>query len=244
MSKFNTIVTGTGRCGTGYFAALLNSMGLICGHESVFNLSGLGSAKKRIAGEKPFTVSCTCGHEQCKESCMSNVLKEIKGAELQADSSYLAAPFLDDDDFKNYNFIHVLRNPIDVIKSFVQVANYFNENDIPKHSIFFQEFIKLHLSEVYENSFSQADRGYLYYVGWNKMIQNKLKNRNKIVYRVEENNENRILNFLKKENCDFDLKIKKINHWKNDNGEHLRFKVFGKEVADLLDQYEKGEFCS
>ena len=242
MSEFNTIITGTGRCGTGYFAALLNSMNLNCGHESIFDVCGLERAKDRISGRQPISLSCTCGESpSCKETCMSVVLKDVDKNNLVADSSYLAAPFLDDDFFKKYNFIHILRNPISVIKSFVQVVDYFKD-DFPEHSRPFQNFIKKYLKDVYDNDFSQADRGYLYYFGWNKMILEKIKNRNHIVYKVEENNENKILNFLGKENCDFSLKNEKINHWQNRNEEEdLDFNVFKKEVEELILKYREGE---
>ena len=35
----NLIITGTGRCGTGYVAKVLQSAGVACGHEAVFNPS-------------------------------------------------------------------------------------------------------------------------------------------------------------------------------------------------------------
>lgn len=245
MSGFNTIITGTGRCGTGYFAKLLNSMGISCGHESVFDLSGVEIAKKRISGEVPFVISCTCGAEfnkkAHKETCMSNILKEIKGKSLNADSSYMSAPFLDDESFKNYNFIHVLRNPYNVIKSFVQVANYFKKENSPFHSIGFEKFIKSHLNIVYDNDFEPADRGFLYYVGWNKMIKDKTYNRKTLVYRVEENDENKILNFLNKNSCDLNLKNEKINHWHNKIDKPLEFKVFKREFDQLMIEYE--DFC-
>ena len=42
------LITGTGRCGTGYVAMVLQSAGVNCGHEAVFNHAGLEHAKSHI----------------------------------------------------------------------------------------------------------------------------------------------------------------------------------------------------
>jgi len=39
--KLDICVTGTGRCGTGYFSRLLSLVGWPCGHETIFSLGGL-----------------------------------------------------------------------------------------------------------------------------------------------------------------------------------------------------------
>ena len=36
--KLDFLVTGTGRCGTVYMAELLTSLGIPCGHESLFQM--------------------------------------------------------------------------------------------------------------------------------------------------------------------------------------------------------------
>jgi len=42
------LITGTGRCGTGYVANVLQSVGFNCGHEAVFTLGGVGYAQKTM----------------------------------------------------------------------------------------------------------------------------------------------------------------------------------------------------
>jgi len=42
------LVTGTGRCGTGYLAQVLTSAGVQCGHQKVFNLGGWEGALRAM----------------------------------------------------------------------------------------------------------------------------------------------------------------------------------------------------
>jgi len=39
------LITGTGRCGTGYIAMVLRGAGVKCGHENVFGRTGIESAR-------------------------------------------------------------------------------------------------------------------------------------------------------------------------------------------------------
>ena len=73
------------------------------------------------------------------------------------------------------------------------------------------------------------------------MIKDKTHNRKTLVYRVEENDENKILNFLNKNSCDLNLKNEKINHWHNKIDKPLEFKVFKREFDQLMIEYK--DFC-
>lgn len=86
--EFRWIFTGTGRCGTGYVSKVLQSAGIRCGHEGVFNRAGWEHAAHLMR----------YGH-------------------WEADSSWLAAPWLPRirEEFPDVRIIHLVRHPRDVI---------------------------------------------------------------------------------------------------------------------------------
>ena len=86
------IVTGTGRCGTGFAAQWLTSAGLRCGHEAIFMYRGIGSALKRAAMFRQF----------------------------QADASWLAAPYLGHELLQDVPVVHQMRHPKRVIESWMR----------------------------------------------------------------------------------------------------------------------------
>ena len=51
------LVTGTGRCGTVYMARILTSIGIPCGHETIFDYRGTRGARKRLFGEEQLRLS-------------------------------------------------------------------------------------------------------------------------------------------------------------------------------------------
>ena len=51
-NELKIISTGTGRCGTAYMSKLLTSVGIPCGHESLFTNKGLTEYKYRILNRK------------------------------------------------------------------------------------------------------------------------------------------------------------------------------------------------
>jgi hypothetical protein len=69
MRKLKLVLTGTGRCATGFYAKFLTSAGATCGHERFFGVGGLEAALDVLAA----------GH----------------WVGTVAESSWLAAPFLD-----------------------------------------------------------------------------------------------------------------------------------------------------
>jgi hypothetical protein len=91
------IVTGTGRCGTMFFAKYLTSAGINCGHELIFTNSGVEAANKNL----------------------------LINNNVQADSSYMAAPYLSHSLLKNAKIVHLVRDPIKVLNSFVSGYVYF-----------------------------------------------------------------------------------------------------------------------
>ena len=87
--RFQVVVTGTGRSGTGFAAQWLTSAGLPCGHEAFFTFTGWDGAVKQMR----------------------------RRPELVGESSWLAAPFLDRPQFDEALIIHQVRHPRKVAES-------------------------------------------------------------------------------------------------------------------------------
>ncbi len=159
MKKLQYIVTGTGRSGTVYLANLLTKCGLPCGHESIFTPWGLDEALARLDGRAAIQVSAisvaSCGDWFGDAS------------KIVADSSYMAAPFLDHPVLRDTRIIHVVRHPMDVINSFVMGLNYFQEW-LPADV--WHQFIYTHVPEL-RLDYHPLDRATLYYIRWNRMIE-------------------------------------------------------------------------
>lgn len=86
------LVTGTGRCGTGFASQFLTSAGLRTGHESFFMYRGYEAAVKRIAMFHAF----------------------------RADASWMAAPYLDQEILGDVPLVHITRHPKKVIASWIR----------------------------------------------------------------------------------------------------------------------------
>lgn len=181
MNKLKFIVTGTGRCGTVYAAKLLTELGIPCGHESIFNEHGMNFEPK-LSHCSTFSV-------------LEN--KELKPwvdiNEIIADSSYLAVPFLEHLEVKNIPIIHIIRNPLKVISSFVQSLNYFS-NEAPQNDPW-QKIIYNTLPEL-SNISTQIERACYFYINWNKKIE-ECADRRYIQIKIEKiNNSAKFFNFV------------------------------------------------
>jgi hypothetical protein len=213
MRKLEYLVVGTGRCGTAYMAQLLTSAGIPCGHESVFSANTLIEIKNKLKEPENFKLS---------ECSLTQEKKWVNPKEIIADSSYLAAPYLRCGFLKNTKIIHVVRHPIDVIKSFVFSGLYF-ENFVPEKSEIYQDFIKKYAPKVYNNGFNSLTRAAIYYIFWNKMIEKNVRFReNYFLYNLESN-PSKLMDFLG--NKKYNRKLsKKINAWKkNDTKFYLKY---------------------
>lgn len=162
------IVTGTGRCGTLFMANLLTSMGILCGHEAVFTPRGMDWASLVLNGKRNARSSFISAGDNLSDTCEG---------EMIADSSYMAAPYLNKIDAK---VIHVVRNPINVVSSMIGDAFRNFKNTKPTH---FSDLREHHRHEkfIYDNlkdlekEMPQIDRACLFYVGWNRMIEDSTK---------------------------------------------------------------------
>ena len=184
--KLKYLVTGTGRCGTVFMARLLTSVGIPCGHESVFDFNGLELAKKRINGEADIILS-----EIAKTNHGNDVPFPVENlGAIQAESSYMAAPFLSEDVLADTKIIHIVREPVKVVHSFCKYINYFTCVE-PTNE--WEQFIYTHLPEL-KSHLPQYDRASLFFVLWNEMIEKTDVN---LFYKIEDN-ASKILDFLDK----------------------------------------------
>jgi len=194
----NSIVTGTGRCGTTYLAKLLTSMSYPCGHESIFNYEDENAIKNRLL-KSDYTLSI-CSQSTLNIRYDPNKKDWIKLDEIIADSSYMAAPYLNWKELEKIKIIHVYRNPLDVIRSFLNDIKYFSQKT-PNNSNIFNELgyenkiynILPELSEI-DNS---LERACYYYIEWNKMIKNNCTNKEVLTIKIEDKEKDKkIIDFL------------------------------------------------
>jgi len=139
------IATGTGHSGTGYVARLLRSAGVNCGHEGLFQRGG---------------------HEQ-RDALESGVMT------LEADSSWAAAPYVDD--WPSAIIIHAVRHPLPTIRSLT-----LNGTGADNH-VWQNGFIGLDIPHI---GMMRKRRQTQYWVRWNAMIT-KLRP-DALLYRVED----------------------------------------------------------
>jgi hypothetical protein len=189
MSRINLdfLVTGTGRCGTVYMAKLLSSLGIMCGHEAIFTFDGFDRAKDRLQKKsKIFSSECSIINIKSKES----IPNWFDPQKIQADSSYLAAPFLKENILQNTKIIHLVRSPLKVISSHVLDVNFFKyPND---KQILWQNFVLTYLPKLKDIT-TEIERACYYYIQWNDMIQ---KSRECFLHKIEDGCTLSLLNFL------------------------------------------------
>lgn len=179
QTKLKIIITGTGRCGTLYISKLLSFCNIFCGHESIFDYSSWNVVLQRIYGMKNIELS-----KIAKEK-YGNYLKEEL---IVGDSSYMAMPYLDMNIFNNCVFIHLIRNPINVINSFCHQMNYFYDTPYSRLDYFNEKYLNFIYKNVpdikkYKNPYEKAAYFYLY---WNEQIEKKLKNKLHLKVKIEE----------------------------------------------------------
>lgn len=170
MIKLSYIATGTGRCGTVYAAKYLSSIGVLCGHEFYFNRDNIEHAIRRLE------------HPEFSKSSVVSGNDWLEGRIPNSDSSYMVAPFLDNDFLKDIPVIHLIRNPMKVLSSFTTGFKYFrNASKLSSY----EKFIYDQLPELYNEKLSQMERCCLFILRWNQMIAEKSKNRPYLKHQVE-----------------------------------------------------------
>ena len=191
MNNLKYIGTGTGRCGTVCIAKFLTHIGIPCGHESIFDFASEDIIKERIENPNSRTYS------ECSVHLFANKEEKwIDPGKIIADSSYLAVPYFHL--VPNIPIIHIVRNPIDVISSYVLDFNYFQlktpnkENPYNKNG--YEEIIYKFLPNL-SSMENQITRAVWFYVKWNNQIEKEKEKRKYLRINIE--------NFDKNELCDF-----------------------------------------
>lgn len=172
------LVVGTGRCGTLFLAKFLTSIGIPCGHESIFTLGGFETVLKRIHGLENITmsgISLSKGESEWTDPQF-----------IVADSSYMAAPFLDRPILATTKVIHVVRNPIEVINSYCNHIFHFKyAMPVQTFSMQYEKFNYNNIPEL-KQEMPMYDRAALFYIRWNRMIEDKLAGRSHLFVRIEK----------------------------------------------------------
>lgn len=149
------VITGTGRCGTGYMSRLMSKYVCTCGHEKIFTPTVTSSnLKDRLAGN------------------------------YQADSSWLAIPHLDHPLLVDVTLIHLTRHPVAVIASFLS-RGFFPAvrrltNETCTSNAGFAVYAAKYLPKL--KTLSDLDAGIYWYIEWNKRI---LAHKQKRYWRVQ-----------------------------------------------------------
>jgi hypothetical protein len=230
MINLKVIVTGTGRCGTNYFAHLLTSMGIPCGHESIFTHNGLKEAFHRLNAPKQIELSeCSRRSKLVK----IEIKKWVDEANIVADSSYMSAPYLEDDNFQSAKIVHLIRNPFEVISSFVYDGKFFLIDE-PDND--YEDFIDDFFPEIFKEP-TPIDRAAYFYVAWNEMIEQN--SRHSLYYRhnIDDGVTPGLLNFLKAKNYN-DKIYKRINSWDTKTRPTLNWTDF-KNPQKLMEMSER-----
>lgn len=231
------VVTGTGRCGTVYFSKVLTSSGIPCTHEGIFDHCGIEETIKRLKENKTFKSSHISQNVTRNDSKLGiEWPSEINRVYLKADSSYMAAPYLDHKCLKDTKIIHLVRHPMKVINSFVVGFHYFYEEsyNCPYHNFIFRFFPEI------KKAPDPVSRAALYYIKWNGMIEEKSKGKNYLRHPIE-NDANRALRFLEVDVTEFygNKNANHINNLKNlyNSFEQIPDKYIRDELAALYSRY-------
>lgn len=181
-------------------ARLLTSANLMCGHESIFTPGGLEVALRKLSGEPVTSSDCS-------------LVEEWFNPDVQvAESSYMAAPFLDHECLSNSRIIHVVRNPIKVISSTLLDADFFKaDGQIP-----YRQLVYKHLPEL-EQIKDEVERIAAYYVWWNQMVEKKAT-RSYFRFNVEKIHTPELFDFLGVPEPSNPFNDTKCNSWKKDRG--------------------------
>lgn len=207
------LVTGTGRCGTTYMARLLTSLGIMCGHESIFNPGGLAAAENKIYfGDKIETSLVSTKNiivDQPYEIWFDPKL-------IKAECSYMAAPFLAEKFLENTKIIHIVRNPFHVLSSFLYDLNFFDFQQLD----IYKNYVLKHLPDI-KNVKTNIERACYYYICWNQMIEKIKYTKPYFFHKVENKCTKELCNFLEVEHFDNYFSDSNINSWKRDRKKTL-----------------------
>jgi hypothetical protein len=164
------LVVGTGRSGTVYLARLLTSVGIPCSHERIFNGNDIDDSVRILSGDgQSSACSSHCGLDDSMQPV--------------AESSYMAVPFLDHPLLTDCAIVHVVRDPLHVIRSFLNHIRFFRD-DCGERARPAEQFIRRHLPHL--NFLPDAvSRACYFYLRWNQMIEESIAGRRYILHPIE-----------------------------------------------------------
>lgn len=175
-----------------------------------------------------------CGHEYLYGINEINGINEIK-IKNDAECSWLATAFIKELHSK-IHLIRLIRNPILVIKSFVDLDLFIPKNKNSPYIKFIAKNIKIDLNKsIFENSI-------IYYLEWNRLFDKFIENRKFKIINFDE--------LIKKKSVDLfgvNLKIpnKIINDKKNIKNKNVSEEKIIEEIKktgyfkEIFDVYEK-----
>jgi len=190
MKRLAVLATSTARSGSVYMARLLTSLGLTCGHEAVFGCRGLAYAVHVLrTGELGTSFVSTY-------DVLGNQVQPpwFDRNALSAESSHMAAPFIDAPCLDGAAVVHVVRNPLAVVSSLVHDMRFFCDE-----TGYFEEFRKFvcsHMPDVMHLP-TEIERACMYWIQWNEMIARKAAGKPYLVFKVESKLSDELLEFLK-----------------------------------------------
>lgn len=136
------LVTGTGRCGTGFTAHVLNSVRKgMCSHEGVFTLKGWQHALELLEKRRAYP-----------------------NWKLQADSSWLAVPYLQRPELFNMTAVHLVRHPKNTIESIVKEMRW--AMTLPRAP--FMEYGEEHFPEIKQHEDDIVNHAAAWYITFNR----------------------------------------------------------------------------
>jgi len=162
-------------------AKVLTGLGIPCGHESIFDYAPGYTVMGRFHGRARRTLSRVSQKEG---------KNWVDIEQLEADSSYMAVPYLNQPWMQNVKVLHIVRHPIEVVSSFLLDLDYFKS-----YRTNYEKWILYQLPSI-EQFDTQLERVCYYYIQWNKMIETSCKDRPYFRHRVEDPLSDEFFKFL------------------------------------------------
>jgi hypothetical protein len=206
--KLRFIVTGVNRSGTVFTARLLTSLGIPCGHESIFDNLGETEAKKRLLDPRLRRLSFSSTHETFNHH--KRIPNWVDATKTVAESSYLVVPYLSWPELQDASLIHVVRNPFKVVSSVMGDIGFFQRKN--HQGTGWEQPIHKMLPEL--NTFeTQIERCCYYYLKWNEAIEKEKEVRPYLFTRVEDLPSQKLFDFTHTCETSSEFRDKRINHF-------------------------------
>jgi hypothetical protein len=154
------IVTGTGRCGTKFINRVLRSVGVHAEHQFIFR-PGRGGPGSRETGPD-------CPLELVTVDDIRYRVRQYQQSQWgpQAETSWLAAPYMKIPEMKEMVTVHLVRHPKQVIDSLVK-CQVFEHRE--RYGLYY-DFAHYWVPEM-AGMDTDIERAGIFYVRWNQMIE-------------------------------------------------------------------------